>query len=266
MNGQIVLCKGWNDKKELEKTIKDLYAYLPVMESVSVVPVGLSKYRDGLTELLPFTKEEAEEVIDLIEVWQEKCYQEHGLHFIHASDEWYILAGRPFPEEIRYDGYLQLENGVGMMRLLWEEAEEAIEEFRQKGSQKSSIHNKKVISIATGKLAFDMIEGICQQMMEEFPWLFIRVYAIENEFFGEHVTVSGLITGQDLINQLKDRELGECLLLPENMLKANEEIFLDDVSLTELQNALQVKVDIVKSEGKDLINKILRERQEGKHE
>ena len=118
MNGQIVLCKGLNDKEELKRSIKDLSKYLPHLRSVSVVPVGLSKFRDGLYPLEPFEKQDAEEVIDLIESWQKKLYEAYGLHFIHASDEWYLLAGRELPEEERYDGYLQLENGVGMLRLL----------------------------------------------------------------------------------------------------------------------------------------------------
>ena len=128
MNGQIVLCKGVNDGEELERSIRDLTKYLPCMESVSVVPVGLSKYRDGLYPLEPFTKEDAIQVIDTIEKWQKKCLEEHDLHFIHASDEWYMLAERPLPEEASYDGYIQLENGVGMMRLLMTEFKEALEE------------------------------------------------------------------------------------------------------------------------------------------
>ena len=258
MNGQIVLCKGWNDKEELRKTIEDLSRYLPFMESVSVVPVGLTKYREGLEKLEPFSKEDADQVIDLIEEWQEKLFLEHGTHFVHASDEWYILAKRPFPEEERYDGYLQLENGVGMMRLLWDEFLEALLERKESESKKSSICEKKVLSIATGNLAYSMIADMAERMMEEFPWLFIHVYAIQNHFFGERVTVSGLLTGQDIIGQLKSKELGQQLLLPENVLKAEEDIFLDDVSLSELENALQVKVAVVKSNGSDFVDTILK--------
>lgn len=260
MNGQIVLCKGWNDEEELDKTIRDLSAYLPVMESVSVVPVGITKYRDGLEELELFQKEDARAVIELIEEWQERLFAEHGTHFIHASDEWYILAELPFPEEERYDGYLQLENGVGMMRLLWDECQEAIEAYKEEKKGESSIYEKRVVSIATGKLAFGMIHEIAEQVMEEFPWLFIKVYPIENHFFGETVTVSGLLTGQDMIDQLQGKELGEQLLLPCNVLKAEEEIFLDDITLTELQKTLQVETGIVKSDGKDLIVKLLGEK------
>ena len=129
MNGQIVLCKGVNDGAELERSLQDLYGYLPHLKSVSIVPVGLSKYRDGLYPLEPFNKEDAEVLIDTVEKWQQKAMEEYGLHFVHASDEWYILAGRPFPEEDRYDGYLQLENGVGMCAYLEEQIVEAIEEI-----------------------------------------------------------------------------------------------------------------------------------------
>lgn len=131
MNGQIVLCKGINDGKELDFSIKELTKYLPNLESVSVVPVGLSKYREGLYPLEPFEKEDAEKVIDLIEGWQKKIYHEHDIHFVHASDEWYILAGREVPEESRYDGYLQLENGVGMIRLMLNEFEEGLKELTE---------------------------------------------------------------------------------------------------------------------------------------
>ena len=146
MNGQIVLCKGLNDKAELERSICDLTQYLPHLRSVSVVPVGLSKYRDGLYPLEPFTKDEAAQVIDTIESWQKKIFPEFGIHFIHASDEWYLLAGRELPEEERYDGYLQLENGVGMLRLLDTEVTEALEET-------VSDNRKRKISFATGGLA-----------------------------------------------------------------------------------------------------------------
>ena len=150
MNGQIVLCKGLNDKEELKRSIKDLSKYLPHLRSVSIVPVGLSKFRDGLYPLEPFEKQDAEEVIDLIESWQKKLYEAYGLHFIHASDEWYLLAERELPEEERYDGYLQLENGVGMLRLLETEVEEALE-------QREGDERKLELSFATGRLAYGFI-------------------------------------------------------------------------------------------------------------
>ncbi|MDE5680334.1 MAG: DUF512 domain-containing protein, partial [Lachnospiraceae bacterium] len=163
MNGQIVLCKGINDGAELAYSIEKLTAYLPHLESVSVVPVGLSKYRDGLFPLEPFAREDAEAVIDLIESWQKKLYEKYGTHFIHASDEWYILAGRELPEEERYDGYLQLENGVGMLRLLLNEFEDAMREL----SVKRSLPDEKrsgTVSMATGKLAYPYIRRMADSM------------------------------------------------------------------------------------------------------
>lgn len=253
MNGQIVLCKGINDGEELRYSLDRLISYLPVLESVSVVPVGLSKYRESLYPLDPFTKEDACEVIDLIEEYQKKALTTGELHFVHASDEWYILAERELPEEERYDGYLQLENGVGMLRLMINETREAISNF----ARMRILRPSRNISIATGILAYETICMLCREIMEAFPMIRITVYPIKNDFFGEMITVSGLITGQDLMAQLKGKPLGECLLLPENMFRSGEEVFLDDVTLTDVQNALQVPVDIVKSSGMNFVSRIL---------
>ncbi|MDR1771648.1 MAG: DUF512 domain-containing protein [Hungatella sp.] len=250
MNGQIVLCKGVNDGKELERTIKDLSEYLPYMESVSAVPVGMSKYRDGLYPLQPFTAEDAKEIVEIIGRWQKKLFKTHGTHFIHASDELYILAGLPFPEESRYDGYIQLENGVGMLRLLDEEIKAALETMEDD-------HKSEEISIATGRLAAPYIERHAKMVQEKFPGRVIHVYAITNVFFGEQITVAGLITGQDLIGQLKGQALGRRLLLPECMFRSGEEVFLDDLTRQDVQNALQVQVDIVKSSGQDFVQAVL---------
>ena len=255
MNGQIVLCKGVNDKEELERTISDLAGYLPVLESVSVVPVGLSRYREGLYPLEPFTKEDAREVLKTVHRWQEKLYPLHGLHFIHASDEWYILAEEELPKEDRYDGYLQLENGVGMLRLLQDEFGEAMEEAKR--NKERILTCTRTLSLITGKLAYPYILSMAEQMMEAFDFLQIRVFGITNEFFGERITVSGLLTGQDIKKQLRGKDLGECILLPENVLRSGENIFLDDMTVEELEKALQVRVDIVKSSGRDFVNAIL---------
>ncbi len=252
MNGQIVLCKDVNDGSELERSIHDLAAYIPVLESVSVVPVGLSRYRDGLYPLTPFTKEDAAEVLHIIHQWQEKLYQEHGTHFIHASDELYILAGQEMPPEDNYDGYLQLENGVGMVRLLLQEYTDAIREERS--------HPKKIasgeVSMVTGVLMQGYIKTMIEQLQQLYPQLTIRLYPVVNYFFGENITVSGLLTGQDIIAQLKDKPLGDRLLLPCNLLRSGEEVLLDDVTVTDIEKALQVKVDIVKSSGWDFIKAI----------
>jgi len=250
MNGQIVLCKGVNDGKELEYTIERLAEYAPHMQSVSVVPVGLSKYRDGLYPLEPFTKEDACEVIDLIESWQKKIYEKHQIHFIHASDEWYILADRELPEEDRYDGYIQLENGVGMIRLLYEEVMDALENREDDGAVEE-------LSMATGLLAYPYLKRLIAEIEKKNPGRKVHLYPIRNDFFGERITVSGLITGQDLIAQLKDQPLGERLLLPACMFKSGEEVFLDDVTKSQAEEALQISINIVKSSGYDFVDAIL---------
>ena len=219
MNGQIVLCKGVNDGEELERTIRDLTGYLPYLKSVSIVPVGLTRHRDGLYPLEPVTKEDAREVLSVIHRWQEKIYQEHGIHMIHAGDEWYVLAEEEVPEEERYDGYLQLENGVGMMRLLFNEVQEAL-------SAVTGDERQREISLATGRLMYPYIGKILEEIRKKFPNITTHLYAIRNDFFGERITVSGLITGQDLTGQLKGQPLGERLLLPCNMLKIGEPVFL----------------------------------------
>lgn len=257
MNGQIVLCKGVNDGEELAFSIREMMRYIPNLQSVSVVPVGLSKYRDGLFPLEPFTREDAREVLSTIHHYQNESYQKYGNHFIHASDEWYILAGEELPQEENYDGYLQLENGVGMMRLLLNEFEEAVKELQEKISAGTLDFSSREISMATARLAYPFIRDMAARMMEMVPGLMIHVYEIRNDFFGEMITVSGLLTGQDLIAQLTGRELGEALYLPQNVLRSGEEVFLDDVTVTEMEKALQVKVDIIKSSGRDFVNAVL---------
>lgn len=259
MNGQIVLCKGINDGRELDFSIRELTKYYPCLQSVSVVPVGLSRYREGLYPLEPFTKEDAKEVIGLIKKWQDYMYEKYGMHFIHASDEWYLLAEEELPSEERYDGYLQLENGVGMLTLLKDEFKEAMQ---------TAVHQKKLyrdlsdgkirrLTLATGKLAYRTICDLAAQMMKAFEWLDLNVVAIRNDFFGERITVSGLLTGQDLIAQLKDLPLGDKLLLPQNVLRSGENYFLDDITVPQLEEALQVRVDIVKSSGQDFVETVL---------
>ena len=242
--------KGVNDGEELERSIRDLSAYLPLLKSVSVVPVGLTKFRNGLLPLEPFTKEDAREVLGVIHKWQDKLYREHGLHFNHAGDEWYLLAGEEVPEEERYDGYLQLENGVGMLRLLFNEFTEGYETL-------TGDERQDELSMATGKLAYPYICAMAEKLVEKFPNVKIHVYCIRNDFFGERITVSGLIQGQDLTAQLKGKQLGNRLLIPCNMLKTDEDIFLDDLTVREVSDALQVPLDIVKSSGQDLIDAVL---------
>ena len=250
MNGQIVLCKGVNDGEELEYSLEKLSAYAPVLQSVSVVPVGLTKYREGLFPLKPFGKEDAEKVLEQIERWQKIMMERHGIHFIHASDEWYILAERELPCEEEYDGYLQLENGVGMLRLLETEVRETLTELQGDDRQIKG-------TIATGKLAAPFIQKYIREIQKKFPQVEIQVRTIENHFFGEEITVSGLITGQDLKGQLSGLDLGEKLLLPCSMMKGEEEIFLDDMTMEELSEALETEIVIVDTGGCDLVEAVI---------
>lgn len=251
MNGQIVLCRGINDNEELERTISDLTGYIPHLKSVSVVPVGLTKHRENLYPLEPFTKEDARKVLLTIHSWQEKIYAEHGTHFIHAGDEWYLLANEELPDADNYDGYIQYENGVGMLRMLLDEFEENYEKLR-------GDNRKETISVATGVLAYPFIKSFSEKMMEKYPNIKINAYEISNHFFGERITVAGLLTGQDLFSQLKSKELGERLLLSDALLKNGEPVFLDDMTVKELEKALQVKITIVKSSGQDFIDAVLK--------
>ncbi len=257
MNGQIVLCKGINDGKELDFSIGELTKYHPYLESVSVVPVGLSKFREGLYPLEPFEKEDAREVLGIIHKWQAYMYGKYRTHFIHASDEWYLLAGEPLPAEENYDGYLQLENGVGMLTLLKAEFTEALQAEIQKIGGKPDNSRRGRMTLVTGKLAYRTIQEMAEQIMKWFPNLELQITAISNTFFGEQITVSGLLTGQDIISQLKGKNLGTRILLPQNVLRSGENYFLDDVTIPQMEETLQVRADIVKSSGQDFVNAIL---------
>ena len=252
MNAQVVACPGLNDGAELDRTISDLMEFAPVMSSMSVVPVGVTKFRDGLFPLRTYTKEEAGKVIDQIEHWQNVAMERFGNHFVQASDEWYIIAERPIPEASRYDGFIQLENGVGMLRLLKEEVLDALEDIKR-----PLFMRKRTCTIATGKLAAPFIEQVVGIIMEKFPKVKVNVIPIRNDFFGEDITVTGLITATDLMAQLRGLDLGDDLLLSHNMLRAGEEVFLDDITLTEVSQTLQVHTRIVQSDGRDLVYAIL---------
>ena len=296
MNGQIVLCKGINDGDMLEYSLGEFEPYLPQLKSVSVVPVGLTRYREHLPKLESFNGSDACAVIDQIERWQRYYMEKYGTHLIHASDEWYILAGRPLPEEGSYDGYLQLENGVGMVRLLTEQVRESIRHYRaclagkyehaadmeagdirsheqaaetEEGSISSYGPGLKMgydgrmpqactrrVTIATGQLAAPIIRGLVSEITSAFPFAHADVAAITNCFFGETITVSGLITGQDLKSQLKGRDLGDSLLLPVNMLRSGEDVFLDDMAVGQLEEALQTNIIIVESDGQSLVRAV----------
>lgn len=250
MNGQIVLCKGVNDGSELERTLQDLLHYAPYMQSVSVVPVGLTKFREGLYPLEPFQEEDAVQVLDLIHRYQKIAWERYGNHFVHASDEWYILARQDVPEAERYDGFIQYENGVGMVRLFQDELEEALRHMPRD-------ERRGKVTLITAKLIYPTICRAAELLREKLPNIECQVVCIQNHFFGEQITVTGLLTASDILQQLRGRDLGDRVVLPAAVLKADEDIFLDDVTLAEVQSALQVPVHIVKSNGMGFIQAII---------
>lgn len=258
MNGQIVLCRGINDGANLDKTIRDLSGYLPHLRSVSIVPVGLTRFREGLYPLEPFGKEDARKVVEQVQQWQRRLYEKWGTHFIHCSDEWYILAELPLPKAGQYDGYPQLENGVGMLRLLEEEVEAALP-----AEARPWKHHR--ISVATGLLAEPYLRDNMKKIQEKYPGTEVTVHGIVNKFFGEQITVSGLLTGQDLSGQLAGKDLGECLLIPCNMLRDGENVFLDDMTVEELEAILQVPISVVDAEGAALVAAVTQEKTETTH-
>ncbi len=258
MNGQIVLCKGINDGEELERTIKDLTGYIPCLESLSVVPVGLSRYRDGLYELSGFEKEDAVSVLETVRRWQKKCYESYGTHFIHAGDEFYILAGEKVPDAESYDGYLQYENGVGMLRSFMDEFEDALRSIREEPEKWPDRNIERDVSMAGGLLINSEKEEMIKSLKELYPNVTVRNYPIKNTFFGERITVSGLLTGRDIISQLSGRELGKKLFLPENLLRAGTETLLDDLTLEDISRVLKIPVSVIPSDGWEFAERILK--------
>lgn len=254
MNGQVVMCPGYNDGEELRRTLNDLLKYAPTMESVSVVPVGITKFRDDLPRLTLVDKEKAKETINIIEEIQQKAMKKCGMHFAQASDEFYLIAGRQMPSEDTYDGYIQLENGVGMLRLLSEEVKDAVETLEV---SKADIKKEEVISVATAILPAHSMEELLKEIEEKFPSKKINLYVIRNDFFGERITVAGLLTGVDIINQLKGKDLGDRLLLSVNMFRSGEEVLLDDLTRSDIERELDTKTVIVGQSGYDLVNAIV---------
>jgi len=249
INAQLVLCRGINDGEELEYSLQEL-CKLKNLESLAAVPCGMTAHREGLPELLAFDRDSSADVIDRIERFAEQCLREHGSRKVYASDEFYLTADRPIPPDEAYEDYAQLENGVGMIRLHTEEFRSALEYCEQNDIQKH-------VSIATGVLAEPHMKTLAAMAMERFPSLRVDVYAIRNKFFGETITVSGLVTGGDLIDQLKGKQLGDVLLLPENMLRYEGDLFLDNVSLDDVRQALGVRVEVTERNGEDLLDKLL---------
>ena len=241
MNCQIVCCPGWNDGEELLRTMRELEEMYPGVHSVSIVPVGLTKYREGLEKLTPFTPEHAAETLDMVTAFGDECLRKHGTRIFFCGDEMYLLAGRELPPDEFYEEHTQLENGVGMLRLLETEFKSAL--------RLSDEPDGVPFAIATGVSAAPYFQRLLDLAKEKYPKLDGRVYAIVNDFFGRSINVSGLITGQDLIAQLRDRDIGRRLLISQNMLRRQEMDFLDDITLAEASKALGVPIYPVEQDG-----------------
>lgn len=241
MNCQIVCCPGLNDGAELMRTMKDLADMYPGVHSVSIVPLGMTKYREGLYPLTPYTQQLAAETIDMVTAFGAECRERFGTRIFFCGDELYLKAGRELPDEEFYEEYTQLENGVGMLRLMETEFRSAI----KLGDAPDGVP----FSIATGAAAAPLFNKLVSLGKEIFPTLDGRVYRVLNDFFGHSITVTGLVTGRDLINQLKGKELGERLLISQNMLRRDEMDFLDDVTLEEASAALGVPIYPVEQDG-----------------
>ena len=251
MNCQIVSCPGINDGPALDRTLRDLAEMFPAVHSVSVVPVGVTKYREGLYPLRPYTREEAGAVVDQVEAFAAAHRDAHGTALVWCSDEFYLLAGRPLPEKGYYEDMAQMENGVGMLRLLTSQAAMALEDMELEEAPPP-------FAIATGVSAAPFLQKIVDMCREKCGNIIGNVYPMVNRFFGETITVSGLITGRDLIEQLKGKALGERLLIPDSMLRAGERIFLDDVTVEQVEEALGVPVTALPADsGFDLVDAIL---------
>lgn len=250
LNGQLVLCPGFNDGEELERTLKDL-CELENMQSVSAVPVGITKYREGLQKVEPFTKEGAAGVIKTINKYGEYCLKKYGQRRIYASDEFYLTAGEEIPPCEFYEDFPQIENGVGMWSIVRQSAADALAEINPRKTQ------KRKISVVTGTASYKLIRDIADKCEQKYDGLKIDVHGIINHFFGESITVAGLITATDIIDQLKGKDLGDELLIPSAMLRSERDLFLDDISVDSLSETLGVKITVTECDGKSLINALL---------
>ena len=251
---QIVLCKGLNDGAELDRTMQDLIKYHPSLRSCAIVPVGLTKYREKLYPLEAFSPEECAAVIEQVNAFGEECLQKFGTRIFYCSDEFYVRAGLPLPPEEYYEDYSQIENGVGMLTSMKSEfdfeldyLDELLDGFRA----------PRTVSVATGMAAHEHISSLAEELMARVDGLTVNVYPIVNNFFGPSVTVAGLLTGGDVVEQLKDRELGDELLFPAVMLRADGDVFLDDMTPAELSERLGVPVCPSENDGAKLIAALL---------
>ncbi len=249
MNFQIVLVKGVNDGKQLDRTINDLVKYVEKGRSLSVVPVGITRHREGLFEIEPFTKEDCASIITQLEAYQKEFKKLYKTRFVYAADELYIKGGLPIPSYSEYEDFPQIENGVGMIASMKKEFDDALKKAKYLGKEKH-------ISIATAHAAYSFMCSLAESFMKKFPLIKISVYKIDNDFFGEQVTVSGLLTGGDFLNQLNERSLGEMLLIPKNALRRDDTVFLDDLDVSELGKQLNVQIKAVETSGTSLVKEL----------
>ena len=254
MNCQIVLCKGVNDGKELERTLDDLSRLFPAVESVAVVPAGLTKYREGLFQLEDFSKDEALDVIKLVDRKRSEYEQKTGHRIVQCADEWSIKAKIDLPDEEYYDGYPQLDNGVGLITSQHNEILMRIDELVEDGYKLQQ--NRHILSV-TGKAAYGFISRMAKKLEEAFEGLKFDVHLVENEFFGHSVTVAGLLTGIDVYNELKDKTLPDTLLIPSVMLRHEGDLFLDNMSIDELSQKLSVNIIPVSCDGYEFVDAAL---------
>jgi len=250
---QIVLCKGLNDGSELDRTLHDLISLRPALESVAIVPAGLTKFRDGLYPLERFSKDECANIISQINAYGDWCKKEFGTRLFFPSDEFYITAELPLPSDDYYEEYSQIENGVGMLTDMRSAFDFELEDL----SPYSDYSGPREVSIATGYAAYEHIRSISDKLENAFDGLIINVHKVKNRFFGDSITVAGLLTGKDIIEQLKDKPLGEELFIPSSALRADGDVLLDDISPEDISSALGVTVTPLGSEAYEFINHIL---------
>lgn len=250
MNCQIVLCPGYNDKAELDRTIQDMASLYPYVLSCSVVPVGLTKCREGLCDLTPFDEKSSLDTVRQIEKYQKQFRKDFGINLVYASDEFYINAHLEIPKSSEYDGFPQIENGVGLIASMQEEFDEAIKLVKRKE------YNRNV-AVATGEIAYEFINTLADRLMSVCNGLKITVFPIKNNFFGGGVNVTGLVTGSDILREIPDASDFDELFISECMLRDGEDIFLDDITLPALSEKLGIKITPTPNDGYAFIENIL---------
>lgn len=250
VNSQLVLCPGINDGEELKRSLNDLSSMYPNLQTISCVPVGLTDYRENLFPLKTYNKDSARETINIIHEFSDRMFKEKGERIAYPSDEFFLKAELPLPDYEYYGDFNQLENGVGLLSILLREFDDAV-----KLTDPPSKPRK--VSIATGVAAYPFIKQCADKAMELYSGIEVKVYEIINDFFGHNITVAGLITGTDLINQLKDKDLGDELIIPSVMLKYQENMFLDSRTLEEVQNKLNTKITVIEPDGFELLGAMI---------